>query len=179
MRRYLDTSLIVAALVRESGTDAAKAYLSAARAEFLLASRWVVTELSSALDLKVRTGTITAAEQTAALAMFRRFSGARLRLVDVEALDFDTGQACAIKSPLRCVPAMRCTWWFASARERVWRLLTPIWPLPPSRTDCPAICWQRSEIGERTIGNSSAASFRVSGRWQRYAAHSESLSMAP
>jgi len=108
MRRYLDTSLIVAALVRESGTEAAKAYLSEARAEFLLASRWVVTEFSSALALKVRTGTISAAEQTAALAMFRRFSGARLRLVDVEATDYDkaAGLCDQIAAPLRAGDAL-------------------------------------------------------------------------
>jgi len=88
MRCYLDTSLIVAALVREPGTEAAKACLAAAGKDFLLASRWVVTEFSSALALKVRTGTLTAAEQSAALEMFRRFSAARLRLIDVEARDF-------------------------------------------------------------------------------------------
>ncbi len=108
MRRYLDTSLIVAALVREAGTEAAKAYLTAARDEFLLASRWAVTEFSSALALKVRTGTITAAEQTAALAMFRRFSAARLRLVDVEAKDFDTaaGLCNQVTAPLRAGDAL-------------------------------------------------------------------------
>jgi len=108
MRRYLDTSLIVAALVRESGTEVAKAYLSAAREEFLLASRWVVTEFSSALALKVRTGTITEAEQLAALAMFRRFSAARLRLVDIAAKDFDTaaGLCDQIAAPLRAGDAL-------------------------------------------------------------------------
>lgn len=89
MRRYLDTSLIVAVLVREPATEAAKTYLLAARDEFLIASRWVITELSSVLALKVRTGTIAEAEQSAALSMFRRFSAARLRLIDVEAKDFD------------------------------------------------------------------------------------------
>lgn len=108
MRRYLDTSLIVAALVREPGTESAKAYLSDARDEFLLASRWAVTELSSALALKVRTGTITEAEQSAALAMFRRFSAARLRLVDVEAKDFDTAAKLCdrIAAPLRAGDAL-------------------------------------------------------------------------
>ncbi|MCX7179730.1 MAG: type II toxin-antitoxin system VapC family toxin [Proteobacteria bacterium] len=108
MRRYLDTSLIVAALVRESGTEAAKAYLSEARDEFLLASRWVVTEFSSALALKVRAGTITDAEKIAALAMFRRFSAARLRLVDVEAKDFDTaaGLCDQLAAPLRAGDAL-------------------------------------------------------------------------
>lgn len=108
MRRYLDTSLIVAALVREPGTEAAKAYLSAARDEFLLASRWIVAEFSSALALKVRTGTITGAEQAAALAIFRRFSAARLRLVDVEARDFDAaaGLCDEIAAPLRAGDAL-------------------------------------------------------------------------
>lgn len=108
MRRYLDTSLIVAALVREAGTEAAKAYLSAASAEFLLASRWVVAEFSSALALKVRTGTITEAEQGAALAMFRRLAAARLRLVDVEAKDFDTaaGFCDQVAAPLRAGDAL-------------------------------------------------------------------------
>ena len=108
MRRYLDTSLIVATLVREAGTEAAKAYLSDARDEFLLASRWVVTEFSSALALKVRTGTITEAEQAAALAMFRRFSAVRLRLVDVEAKDFDAaaGLCDHVAAPLRAGDAL-------------------------------------------------------------------------
>lgn len=108
MRRYLDTSLIVAALVREPGTEAAKAYLAAARDEFLLASRWIVAEFSSALALKVRSGTITEAEQAAALAMLRRFSTARLRLVDVEARDFNAaaGLCDEIAAPLRAGDAL-------------------------------------------------------------------------
>jgi len=122
MRRYLDTSLIVAALVRESGTAAAKAYLSSAHAEFLLASRWVVTEFSSALALKVRTGTISAAEQAAALAMFRRFSAARLRLVDVEAGDFDAaaGLCDQVAAPLRAADALH----LAVCKRRGARLAT-------------------------------------------------------
>jgi predicted nucleic acid-binding protein len=108
MRRYLDTSLIVAALVREPGTEAAKAYLSTASNEFLLASRWIVAEFSSALALKVRTGTITEDEQTAALAMFRRFAASRLRLLDVEAKDFDmaAGLCDQIAIPLRAGDAL-------------------------------------------------------------------------
>ncbi|MDO8960183.1 MAG: type II toxin-antitoxin system VapC family toxin [Rhodocyclaceae bacterium] len=108
MRRYLDTSLIVAALVREQGTEAAKTYLLAASDEFLLASRWVVTELSSALALKVRTGTITETEQAAALAMFRRFGATRLRLLDVEAKDFDMASSLCdrIAAPLRTGDAL-------------------------------------------------------------------------
>jgi len=39
MRRYLDTSLLVAALIREAGTSAAKTYLSSCGEEPLLISR--------------------------------------------------------------------------------------------------------------------------------------------
>ncbi|MFZ2404516.1 MAG: type II toxin-antitoxin system VapC family toxin [Methylobacter sp.] len=108
MRRYLDTSLIVAALVREAGTEAAKAYLTATRDEFLLASRWITTEFSSALALKVRTGTITETEQADILAMFRCFSATRLRLLDVESKDFDTaaGLCDRAAAPLRAGDAL-------------------------------------------------------------------------
>lgn len=108
MRRYLDTSLIVAALVRQPATEAAKTYLSAASDGFLLASRWVVTEFSSALALKVRTGTITEVEQAAALAMFRRFGATRLRLLDIEAKDFDAAASLCdqIAVPLRAGDAL-------------------------------------------------------------------------
>ncbi len=108
MRRYLDTSLIVAALVRESGTEAAKAYLSSAGNDPLVACRWLTTELSSALALKVRTGVMTSAERTAALGMFHRFSAARLILLDVEAKDFDLAAALCddVAAPLRAGDAL-------------------------------------------------------------------------
>lgn len=90
MRRYLDTSLLVAALVRETGTEAAKAFLSAARDDALLVSRWALTEFSSALALKVRSGTLAEAERGEVLAMFRRFTVARLAAVEIEPPDFDS-----------------------------------------------------------------------------------------
>jgi predicted nucleic acid-binding protein len=89
MRRYFDTSLLVAVLIREAGTEAAKSYLSACGDAPLIISRWVITELSSALAIKVRTGTITPGEQRSALTMFRRFSALRLHMVNVESVDFD------------------------------------------------------------------------------------------
>lgn len=108
MRRYLDTSLLIAILIRESGTKAAKVYLAAARDDFMLASRWTVTEFSSALALKVRTGTITVDEQVAALAMFRRFATSRLKLVEVEHKDFDAaaGLCDQTAAPLRAGDAL-------------------------------------------------------------------------
>lgn len=90
MRHYLDTSLLVALLVRESGTEAAKTYLSGVHDQSLLISRWTLTEFSSALALKQRMGVITEAERTAVLAMFLRLAAARLQWLDVEPLDFES-----------------------------------------------------------------------------------------
>lgn len=54
MRRlYLDTSLLVAALVHEAGTAAAVGFLQAHRQQPLLISAWVSMELASALALLV------------------------------------------------------------------------------------------------------------------------------
>lgn len=90
MRLYLDTSVLVAMLVREAGTEAAKTCLSTASGQPLLISRWTVTELSSALALKLRMAAIGAEEQTAALAMFRRLCATLLRTIDVEARDYES-----------------------------------------------------------------------------------------
>ena len=108
MRYYLDTSLFVASVIREVGTEAAKTYLSDRSDQPLLISRWVVTEFSSALALKVRTGTITASEQSAALIMFRRFSTLRLQVVNVDPVDFDVAAALCDQSgvPLRAGDAL-------------------------------------------------------------------------
>lgn len=89
MRIYLDTSVLVAMLIREACTEAAKAFLSACQDRPLLISRWTVTELSSALALKVRRGSINDAEQAAALAMLKRLGGARLHVSDIDARDYD------------------------------------------------------------------------------------------
>ncbi|MCX8086745.1 MAG: type II toxin-antitoxin system VapC family toxin [Rhodocyclaceae bacterium] len=89
MRLYLDTSVLVAMLVREAGTAAAQACLAGAAAAPLLVSRWTATELSSALALKLRMGWITAVEQEAALAMFRRLVASRLSMHDPVEADFD------------------------------------------------------------------------------------------
>ncbi len=108
MPRYLDTSLLVAVLVREPGTEAAKTYLAAAGSDILLISPWVTTEFSSALALKVRTGAITEAEQTAALTMFRRLAKTRLRRLDFAAGDFDTAAWLCdqVAAPLRAGHAL-------------------------------------------------------------------------
>ncbi|GAL96237.1 MULTISPECIES: type II toxin-antitoxin system VapC family toxin [Acetobacteraceae] len=90
MSVYIDTSVLVAALTNERETSRMQEWLGAQVPEKLFISDWVVTEFSSALSIKLRTGQITVTDRANSLAMFTRLCAESIGVLPVTSQNFRT-----------------------------------------------------------------------------------------
>jgi len=88
--QYLDTSVVVASLTNEVASGSVRAWLTAQSAGSVLISDWVVTEVSSALSMKIRTGALPIERRSTKLAYFRQIVGESLTLLPVTPPHFHT-----------------------------------------------------------------------------------------
>jgi len=84
---YLDTSLLIAALTRETASERTRAWLRDHGTGAAI-SWWVETEIASALSLKLRTGQIEIDHRNAAVAAFRRLVSESLEILGVSQTHF-------------------------------------------------------------------------------------------
>jgi uncharacterized protein len=85
---YLDTSILVSALTNEMRTTDVHKWLAKQDVNLLSISDWVVTEFSSTLSIKLRTGQIGLDQRGAALALFTQMSADTFHILPLSRASF-------------------------------------------------------------------------------------------
>ena len=97
---YLDTSLVVTALTNEQTTRDIQIWLDRQHSDQLAISNWTITEVSSALSMKVRTKEFTAAERDRAATKFDNLRSTNFKLLAVTPAHFWTAARFAARYEL-------------------------------------------------------------------------------
>jgi len=86
---YIDTSAIVAALTSEPQSERIWTWLAAQAEGEVAISPWVLSELSSALSIKIRSGTLTVEQRAQILANWRQHLEDGLLTLSISAAHFE------------------------------------------------------------------------------------------
>jgi predicted nucleic acid-binding protein len=121
---YLDTCVLLAVLLPEVHSSAAAAFLEEARGPLAISS-WSVTELHSALGLKVRTKALSQAQAETVQQGFERSLAPGLLVLELEPQDFRNANAClrGWSTSLRAADALHLA--IASGRDAALCSLDP------------------------------------------------------
>jgi len=98
---YVDASVIVALLTPELHSDRAEIWFNANADDSPSISAWVITEVSSALSIKVRTGALTPEQRASVLAGWQHMRAANLTMLGVTEDQFETAARFADRYDLK------------------------------------------------------------------------------